>query len=139
MFQHRMDWFYDQSDFHSSTFVNCGFLWAAMQKVCAFLFGRDKTMIKRNGSHVVCFSVNIVDKKIFCRFYRIKRIALILSYSRSDQSSAIIAELPKEKQIMVVERIAKMGRTSPDVIKIVESNLSSKFASIICLWLKKSR
>lgn len=58
-------------------------------------------------------------------------IALILSYSRSDQSSAIIAELPKEKQITVVERIARMGRTSPDVIKIVESNLASKFASIM--------
>lgn len=58
-------------------------------------------------------------------------IALVLSYSRSDQSSAIISELPKEKQIAVVERIAKMGRTSPDVIKIVESNLENKFASIM--------
>lgn len=58
-------------------------------------------------------------------------IALVLSYSRSDQSSAIISELPKEKQLAVVERIAKMGRTSPDVIKIVESNLANKFASIM--------
>jgi flagellar motor switch protein FliG len=58
-------------------------------------------------------------------------IALVLSYSRSDQSSAIISELPKDKQLAVVERIAKMGRTSPDVIKIVESNLENKFASIM--------
>lgn len=58
-------------------------------------------------------------------------IALVLSYSRSDQSSAVISELPREKQIAVVERIAKMGRTSPDVIKIVESNLANKFASIM--------
>ena len=41
-------------------------------------------------------------------------IALILSYARADQASAIIAELPKEKRIDVVERIAKMDRASPE-------------------------
>jgi flagellar motor switch protein FliG len=46
-------------------------------------------------------------------------IALILSYARADQASAIIAELPKEKRIVVVERIAKMDRTSPEIIKQV--------------------
>lgn len=58
-------------------------------------------------------------------------IALILSYARSDQASAIISELPKEKKIDVVERIAKMDRTSPEVIKIVEKNLEMKFSSIM--------
>ena len=58
-------------------------------------------------------------------------IALILSYSRADQTSAVIAELPRNKQIDVVVRIAKMGRTAPDVIKIVESNLERKFSSIM--------
>lgn len=58
-------------------------------------------------------------------------IALILSYARADQASAIIAELPKEKRIEVVERIAKMDRTSPEIIKQVEEALEKKFNSII--------
>lgn len=58
-------------------------------------------------------------------------IALILSYSRSDQAATIIAELPKEKRIDVVQRIAKMDRTPPDIIKIIENNLEAKFSSIM--------
>lgn len=58
-------------------------------------------------------------------------IALILSYARADQASAIIAELPKEKRIDVVERIAKMDRASPEIIKQVEDALEKKFNSII--------
>ncbi len=62
-------------------------------------------------------------------------IALILSYARSDQASSVISELPKEKRIDVVERIAKMDRTSPDVIRIVETILESKFSSIMSVDL----
>ncbi len=58
-------------------------------------------------------------------------IALILSYARADQASAVIAELPKEKRIDVVERIAKMDRTSPEIIKYVEMELEKKFNSIV--------
>ncbi len=58
-------------------------------------------------------------------------IALILSYATSDQASTIISELPKDKQIMVVERIAKMSSASPDVVGIIEDNLEKKFSSFI--------
>ena len=58
-------------------------------------------------------------------------IALILSYATSDQASTIISELPKDKQISVVERIAKMSNTSPDVIAIIEENLEKKFSSFL--------
>jgi flagellar motor switch protein FliG len=57
-------------------------------------------------------------------------IALILSYSRSDQASAILSELPKETRIDVVERIAHMDSASPDVIKSIEETLEKKYASI---------
>lgn len=50
-------------------------------------------------------------------------IALILSYARSDQASAILSELPKDIRIEVVERIAKMEAASPDVIKSIEATL----------------
>lgn len=58
-------------------------------------------------------------------------IALILSYARADQASAIIAELPKEKRIEVVEKIAKMDRTSPEIVRQVEEELRKKFNSIV--------
>lgn len=57
-------------------------------------------------------------------------IALILSYARSDQASAILSELPKEKRVEVVERIANMDRASPEVVKAIESSLEKKFASL---------
>ena len=60
-------------------------------------------------------------------------IALILSYARADQAAMIIAELSKEKRLDVVERIASMDRTSPEIIKIVESNLEKKFSSLMSL------
>lgn len=58
-------------------------------------------------------------------------IALVLSYARADQASAVISELPKEKRIDVVERIAKMDRTSPEVIRIVEKILEMKVSSFM--------
>ncbi|MCL2086347.1 MAG: flagellar motor switch protein FliG [Oscillospiraceae bacterium] len=60
-------------------------------------------------------------------------IALILSYARSDQASAILGELPKETRIEVVERIAKMDAASPDVVKSIEQTLERKFANLITM------
>jgi flagellar motor switch protein FliG len=57
-------------------------------------------------------------------------IALILSYARPDQAATVIAELPPDKQVDVVQRIANMDRTSPEVVKIVEDNLSNKFSNM---------
>ena len=58
-------------------------------------------------------------------------IALVLSYARSDQASAILSEVPKDVRIEVVERIAKMDSASPEVVKSVEQTLERKFASLI--------
>jgi len=62
-------------------------------------------------------------------------IALILSYARADQASSIIAELPENIKVDVVERIARMDRTSPDVIRQVEAILEKKFESIVSVDL----
>ncbi|MBQ5917313.1 MAG: flagellar motor switch protein FliG, partial [Lachnospiraceae bacterium] len=56
-------------------------------------------------------------------------IALILSYLPAHQSSMIVSALPLEKQADVAKRIAKMDRTSPDVIKEVERVLEKKLSS----------
>ncbi|MGI6203438.1 MAG: flagellar motor switch protein FliG [Eubacteriales bacterium] len=53
-------------------------------------------------------------------------IALILSYCSPDQASAILSELPRDVQIDVVERVAKMDSTSPEVIRDVEKLIERK-------------
>lgn len=58
-------------------------------------------------------------------------IALILSYTRAELSSKVISELPKDLQINVVERIARLDRAAPEIVSIVEKSLEKKFSSII--------
>jgi len=55
-------------------------------------------------------------------------IALILSYCTVEQSSAILSELPREIQIDIVERIATMQSTSPEVIKDIERLIERKMS-----------
>ncbi|MEG0854278.1 MAG: flagellar motor switch protein FliG, partial [Angelakisella sp.] len=62
-------------------------------------------------------------------------IALILSYARADQASQIISELPSELRVEVIERIAKLDRASPEILKIVEKTLEKKVSSIISVDL----
>jgi flagellar motor switch protein FliG len=58
-------------------------------------------------------------------------IALILSYARADQAAQVLAELPKERRIDVVERIANLDRANPEIIRLVEEVLAKKFENII--------
>lgn len=44
-------------------------------------------------------------------------LALILSYANAEQASQIIASLPREVRVDVVERIANMERAQPHFIK----------------------
>lgn len=57
-------------------------------------------------------------------------IAMILSYLSPNQASMIIGALDPSKQADVAKRIATMDRTSPDVIKEVESVLERKLSSL---------
>ena len=58
-------------------------------------------------------------------------IAMILSSLSPAQSAMILGALTPEKQADVAKRIAKMDRTSPDVIKEVERVLERKLSSLI--------
>ncbi|MCL2773722.1 MAG: flagellar motor switch protein FliG [Oscillospiraceae bacterium] len=57
-------------------------------------------------------------------------IALILSHATKLQASSVLGMLSKEKQVEVIERIAKMDRTSPDIIKEVETALQKKLSTL---------
>lgn len=57
-------------------------------------------------------------------------IALILSYARPEQASAIIAELPHDVQLEVIKRISNLDRASPEIIGIVEDNLYRRLSAV---------
>jgi flagellar motor switch protein FliG len=58
-------------------------------------------------------------------------IALILSYLKPKQAAEVMVELSQERQADVARRIAKMDRTSPDVIKEIERALEKKLSSLL--------
>ena len=64
---------------------------------------------------------------------RPQTIALVLAYARSDQAADVISELPRQKQIQVVEAIAKMDSASPEAIRAVETVLEKKFESVFSM------
>lgn len=58
-------------------------------------------------------------------------IAVALSYAVAGQSSSILSELPKEKRVEVIARIAKLDRANPEVLKVLEKTLESKLSTMI--------
>ena len=58
-------------------------------------------------------------------------IALILSHLPPAYGARIIAGLSPERQMAVIQRIAHMGQTNPEVIKQVEEGLESRMASVM--------
>ena len=58
-------------------------------------------------------------------------IALILAYLSPHQASAILSELPQDKQADVAARIATMDSTSPEIVKEVERILEKKLSTMV--------
>ncbi len=58
-------------------------------------------------------------------------IALILSHLPPSYGAQIIAGLPTERQLAVIQRVAHMGQTNPEVIKQVEEGLESRMVSVM--------
>ena len=58
-------------------------------------------------------------------------IALVLAHMTADQASTVLSGLPSALQADVAHRIAIMDRTSPEIIKQVESTLERKLSSVL--------
>ncbi len=58
-------------------------------------------------------------------------IALVLAHMNPSGAAMVLSALPEELQRDVAERIAKMDRTSPDVIEHVEAILERKLSTVI--------
>lgn len=58
-------------------------------------------------------------------------IALVLAHMTPDKASLVLSGLPSNLQAEVAHRIAVMDRTSPEIIRAVESNLERKLSSVL--------
>jgi flagellar motor switch protein FliG len=58
-------------------------------------------------------------------------IALILSHLPANIGAEILAELPEQRRLAVVRRIATMGRTNPEIIREVEKGLERRMSSVM--------
>lgn len=58
-------------------------------------------------------------------------IALVLAHMHSEAGAMVLSALPEELQGDVAERIARMDRTSPEVIEHVEAILERKLSTVI--------
>jgi flagellar motor switch protein FliG len=58
-------------------------------------------------------------------------IALILSHVNSNHAAEIIKNLPADRQLSVIRRVATMGQTNPEIIKEVEEGLASRMAILM--------
>ncbi|GAA4111814.1 flagellar motor switch protein FliG [Nocardioides fonticola] len=58
-------------------------------------------------------------------------IALVLSHMTPDKASLLLSGLAPEQQAQVAHRIAVMDRTSPDIVRAVESTLERKLSSML--------
>ncbi len=58
-------------------------------------------------------------------------IALVLAHMTPDKASLLMSGLPAYQQAIVADRIAVMDRTSPEVVRTVESILERKLSSML--------
>ncbi|MCH7752847.1 MAG: flagellar motor switch protein FliG [Planctomycetes bacterium] len=58
-------------------------------------------------------------------------IALILSHLPSQDSAEILAGLPPDRQLSVVQRVASMGQTSPEIIEVVQQGLEKRMSNLM--------
>jgi flagellar motor switch protein FliG len=58
-------------------------------------------------------------------------IALVAAHLSPDKASMLLSGLPPAQQAQVAHRIAVMDRTSPDIVRAVESTLERKLSSML--------
>lgn len=102
-------------------------------------FGENtaKTLLEKVSQSLKARSFGFIrksdSKNLFAilQHERPQTIALVLSYADAEMAAQLIAELPEEQKIQVVECIARMESASPDAIKIVEDEIKKKFSNIL--------
>lgn len=65
------------------------------------------------------------------QYERPQTIALVLSYVSAEKASSVIEQLDPKRQVKVVEDIARMESATPAAMKIIETEMSRRFSTII--------
>lgn len=94
------------------------------------LLGKVEKSLK---TRVFAFLTKYDDLSIFSILSneRPQTIALVLSYMDSNRAANIIASLPEDRKINVVEAIARMDSAAPEAMKIVEREVEKKLSSVM--------
>ena len=58
-------------------------------------------------------------------------VALVIAYLHTSLAAQVLSSLPESEQADIALRIARMGETSPDVVKQVESVMRHKLANVV--------
>ena len=100
------------------------------EDVASSLLGKVEKTLK---SRVFAFLSKYDDLSIFSILSneRPQTIALVLSYMDSVRAANIIAGLPEQRKINVVEAIARMDSAAPEAMKIVEREVEKKLSSVM--------
>ena len=95
---------------------------------------RSDEIMRNMTSHSKPFSsIRKIDPKQIVNFINNEHpqtIALILSNLDPEQAAAILNYLPHEMQSDIARRIATMERTSPEVVKEIESVLETRLSTV---------
>ena len=88
-----------------------------------------KSLQNRNFS----FMEKADDKSLFSALQneRPQTIALVLSYVEADKAAGVISQLDQQRQVQVVEDMAKIESVSPVAVKIIEAEMRKKFSTIV--------
>ena len=121
----------------ANDYINSGGINYA-KKILEKSFGKDKTenIINRLTATLQVRPFDSIRKSDptqllnFIQGEHPQTIALILSYINPSQASQVLSSLSPEVQSEVAKRIAVMDRTSPEIIKEVESVLEKKLSSV---------
>ncbi|MFP4199343.1 MAG: flagellar motor switch protein FliG [Halanaerobium sp.] len=121
----------------ANDYINSGGINYA-KKILEKSFGKDKTrnIINRLTATLQVRPFDSIRKSDpsqllnFIQGEHPQTIALILAYISPTQASQVISSLSPDIQSEVAKRIAVMDRTSPEIIKEVESVLEKKLSSV---------
>ena len=121
----------------ANDYINSGGINYA-KKILEKSFGKDKTrnIINRLTATLQVRPFDSIRKSDpaqllnFIQGEHPQTIALILSYIDPNQASQVLSSLSPDIQSEVAKRIAVMDRTSPEIIKEVESVLEKKLSSV---------
>ena len=121
----------------ANDYINSGGINYA-KKILEKSFGKDKTrnIINRLTATLQVRPFDSIRKSDpaqllnFIQGEHPQTIALILAYINPNQASQVLSSLAPDIQSEVAKRIAVMDRTSPEIIKEVESVLEKKLSSV---------